>query len=342
MTEPYYDEDTVNLGYLKKILKQDEESKQATGNVSKHYGSRPTPPYSAGDTYNIGSIIYTCINSRLIGEYVEADWVSESGALKEATYKSKTYLTQPTNYKMGDTWILQTDDDHEAGKKGEILTASKNGSAYVAEDWVKQLTYITQDEKLEIDKELETAKTNIANLQTTSGEISARVESAEIQLTEGMYNKEQIEAMNESLVENINEAIRQQTNLSENISETLGAEIELLKANYSELKVQSDNVSASVTKIINENGDVVEIKNTTVTIDATGVTIGSTENDKFYQKSDLTGNHMYSYGELVADYTKDGANIPVLKCENEAILNNLRIIPVLVSNVKHTHIHWVG
>ena len=124
MNEPKYDEDNVNLGYLKKVISNTEDNiSKEYSDVSRHYASKPQPPYHKGDTWIDGNIVYTCINDREIGIYNDEDWVTESGAKEEAERKSKTFLTQPVNYNVGDMWILQSDTDHKAGKKGEILVA---------------------------------------------------------------------------------------------------------------------------------------------------------------------------------------------------------------------------
>ena len=144
MTEPKYDEDTVNLGYLKKIISDTEENIEDTyKNVSRHYASKPNTPYYKGDTWIDGKIVYTCINSREIGLYTDSDWTTESGAKQEAESKNKTYLTQPSNYSAGDMWILQSDNDHKAGKKGEILISTAGRKEYDADDWVNMLGYGT-------------------------------------------------------------------------------------------------------------------------------------------------------------------------------------------------------
>lgn len=143
MTEPKYDEDAVNLGYLNKVMKDVSKDINLPENVSKHYASKPQPPYNKGDTWIDGSIVYTCINSRAIGFYTDSDWVTESGAKKEAENKNKIYLAQPRNYKPGDMWILQTDEDHKAGRKGEILIAIAGRTGYDENDWINMLGYGT-------------------------------------------------------------------------------------------------------------------------------------------------------------------------------------------------------
>jgi len=145
MNEPKYDEDVVNLGYLNKIISQIGKGIKIDIpiNVSRHYATRPSPPYYAGDTWIDGDIIYTCIKTREIGVYTSSDWATESGAKKEAEEKNRIFLTQPYNYKLGDMWILQSDEDHKAGKKGEILIAIAGKTYYDENDWINMLGYGT-------------------------------------------------------------------------------------------------------------------------------------------------------------------------------------------------------
>ncbi len=140
MTEPKYDEDLVNLGYLKKAI-SDVQEDILPDNVSRHYGSQPVPPYYQGDTWIDGNIVYTCINTRQIGSFVATDWVTESGATQKAESKNKVYLTQPSNYQVGDMWILQTDNDHRSGKKGDMLISTAGRTTYDSDDWVNMLGY---------------------------------------------------------------------------------------------------------------------------------------------------------------------------------------------------------
>lgn len=143
MSEPIYEEDSVNLGYLNKRLKKVSEDISLPNNISRHYASKPQPPYYKGDTWIDGSIIYTCINSRDIGLYTDSDWVTESGAKEEAESKNKVFLSKPSNYKVGDMWILQSDDDHKAGKKGEVLIAIAGQRVYNEDNWINMLGYGT-------------------------------------------------------------------------------------------------------------------------------------------------------------------------------------------------------
>ena len=148
MSEPRYDEDNVTLGYLKKVVDTTKEIiatdiQKEYANVSKHYATKPQPPYYKGDTWIDGKTIYTCINDRLIGTYVDSDWVTESGAKEEAQSKNKIFLTQPSNYNAGDMWILQTDNDHKSGKRGEMLISIVGRKEYNEDDWINMLGYGT-------------------------------------------------------------------------------------------------------------------------------------------------------------------------------------------------------
>ena len=166
MGEPKYDEDSVNLGYLNKRLSSAEEKISSQyENVIRNYGSKPNPPYYEGDTWIDGKIVYTCINTRTIGLYNDEDWTTESGAKEEAKTKNKTYLTKPENYNAGDMWILQSDTDHRAGKKGEILITTAGRKQYDADDWVNMLGYGTIKSINELAGSLNNAINRIGNVE---------------------------------------------------------------------------------------------------------------------------------------------------------------------------------
>ena len=79
-SEPKYDSDEVNLGYLKKViaeLKQINSTTQETLEkvFTKNYGSQPNTPYYAGSTWTTENYIYRCIKDRLIGPFSIDDWV---------------------------------------------------------------------------------------------------------------------------------------------------------------------------------------------------------------------------------------------------------------------------
>lgn len=238
MTEPRYDEDSVTLGYLRKVLNNEITSEKSTS-ISKVYSTQPKPPYSKGDIWIDGNNVYVCINSRKVGYFSLSDWSTESGAKQEAEYKTRTYLTIPSNYRMGDLWILQSDNDHKSGKKGEILVANKNAESYNADDWVKEISYVTQEERQEINEELQTATNNIAKLETTAGLIEARVVQTEVKL-DNTYSKEEVEALNEEITE----------------------ELEIVKKDTGDLRVQSNSISAKVESV---EANLTQVTNTAIT-----------------------------------------------------------------------------
>ena len=67
--------------------------------------------------------------------------VEAGKAQSTADGKSTTFVKQPTNYQVGDLWILQADNDHTAGKKGDILTANQSSATYNASHWEKNVKY---------------------------------------------------------------------------------------------------------------------------------------------------------------------------------------------------------
>ena len=74
INEPKYDEDVVNLGYLKRILGL-KDTDTLTIVVTKNYGTAPNPPYNLNDTYMYEGKVYICIKARSVGEFNPNDWV---------------------------------------------------------------------------------------------------------------------------------------------------------------------------------------------------------------------------------------------------------------------------
>lgn len=100
--------------------------------------------------------------------------------------KAQVFVSQPTNYQIGDLWILQSDSDHTAGKKGEILTAKTSSIAYNASHWTKEVIY-TDDSKLDsfVEGEYATDKNNIQNqIDITSEEINNIVSDSILDIVE--------------------------------------------------------------------------------------------------------------------------------------------------------------
>lgn len=164
-TEPIYEEDTVNLGYLNKVLNNETQGNAKT--ISKHYSTKPTPPYTEGDTWLDGDILYTCIKTRKLGQYNETDWVTESGAKKIAQKKNRIFVSKPSNYRIGDLWILQSDNDHMAGIKGEILNAVQNSIEYNESHWIKDIKYGLVSDINKIAEDLSKVMTNVGELADT-------------------------------------------------------------------------------------------------------------------------------------------------------------------------------
>jgi len=176
--EPKYDEDLVNLGYLNEKLQDTQENinkdvSEKTQGLSTHYTNTPQPPYKAGDTWIKDNKIYTCITTRDVGVFNQADWVTESGATELAESKNKTYTSQPKNYHVGDTWILQSDTDHKAGKKGEILNAVQNSEGYNESHWVKDIKYGLQSDINKIAEDLDEAINKVnEDIEIVEGKIT--------------------------------------------------------------------------------------------------------------------------------------------------------------------------
>ena len=90
INEPKYDEDVVNLGYLKRILGLKDTDSVAII-VTKNYGTAPNPPYSLNDTYMYEGKVYMCIKAREIGEFNPDDWqlMADNSALGDYATNNK-------------------------------------------------------------------------------------------------------------------------------------------------------------------------------------------------------------------------------------------------------------
>lgn len=93
---------------------------------------------------HVGDLWYnpdTRATKRYSSSYV---WELQPEAESLAKTKSTVWYTTPTiPYYKGDIWILQSDDAHTNGKKGEILscTTTRTYANYIASDWVKNIAY---------------------------------------------------------------------------------------------------------------------------------------------------------------------------------------------------------
>lgn len=75
VSDPKYDSDLVNLGYLNKIIKNlSSETTEEIQEYSKNYTKTPFPPYFKNDTWVNQNKLYICIKSREIGSFTLSDW----------------------------------------------------------------------------------------------------------------------------------------------------------------------------------------------------------------------------------------------------------------------------
>lgn len=75
---PRYDNDTITYGFLKEVLKQEEESQDEIvaeiEKLPKNYVAPPVPPYFENSTLFYDDKLYRCTSSREIGTFSWDDW----------------------------------------------------------------------------------------------------------------------------------------------------------------------------------------------------------------------------------------------------------------------------
>ena len=165
-------------------------------------------------------------------------------------------------------------------------------------------------------KEETTASVNIKSNEVTTDVTSSVTASILTLLNNGYLTAEQVEALVEGNTE----------------------EIATIKSQV-EQTVTDEDVQIAINTAL--EGGVSYLKNTLFTINAEGLWI-ATSQDEFNAKYDNTGMYLYSYEEMIAKYTKDGAELKNLKINGEIETGNLRIMDVVVEGEKRTHIHWIG
>lgn len=79
MNEPKYDSDSINYGFLKKILSkynflEETINNSNKGTITKMYIVPPVPPYYKNTTLLYNNKIYQCIKDRIIGNFDWIDW----------------------------------------------------------------------------------------------------------------------------------------------------------------------------------------------------------------------------------------------------------------------------
>lgn len=84
-------------------------------------------------------------------------------AQSTADGKSTTFLVQPSNYSVGDMWVLNADRtiNGTAYKQGEILTATQDSTTFVEAHWLKRVRYTDQDAIDKTVNELEIGGRNL-------------------------------------------------------------------------------------------------------------------------------------------------------------------------------------
>lgn len=166
VVENYFEEGVPTLeNYPANQWKTDDEKKNHIGDTYTNINTYEVDPENAGKSWR-----WVATDAEHSGYHWHP--IADSDAVKAlqdaakaqstADGKSTTFLRQPTNYSKGDLWVLQSDSDHTAGKKGEILTANTSSAAYNASHWSKEIIY-TDDSKVNsfINGEFANYKTQI-------------------------------------------------------------------------------------------------------------------------------------------------------------------------------------
>lgn len=165
-------------------------------------------------------------------------------------------------------------------------------------------------------KEETTASVNIKSNEVATDVTSSVTASILTLLNNGYLTAEQIEALVEGNTEEI-------TTIKNQLEQT----------------ITDEDMQIAISTAL--EGGVEYLKNTLFTINAEGLWIATSE-DEFNAKYDNTGMYLYSYSEMIAKYTKDGAELKNLKVNGEIETGNLRVIDVVVDGEKRTHMHWIG
>ena len=221
------------------------------------------------------------------------------------------YLSTSNTQTTGGEW-KETQDAAVSGRY--IWTRSK---ITWTDDTITYTTPILAEFLNSMNDTIDTVTENVANLTVETDNINATVSETITRLENDYMTTEQIEAENQ----------------------TMKDDLDLVKQQQASMKLTSTGLQVQIDEI-NNNG-VSTVKNTTVTIDEEGVTVGKSDSE-FSTTMSNTGTYMYSYDKQIAKYDKDGAEMYNLTVQNEAILGYLRIIRAEVSGEKRTHIHWIG
>ena len=222
-------------------------------------------------------------------------------ALNVANDKMQVFVTQPTP--PYEVGDLWTDGDDIFVCK----TAKIEGQSFSQDDWENATNYAEQ-----IDTTNVKLNETVSNLDGTNSTIADLTTT----LNNDYLTTEQINA----------------------IVEGQNSDIEAIEGNISQIITDAEGLALRVTTI--ETDGVSKVSNTLIELGEDGIEI-SKSTDEFSSKFDNKGVTFMSYGNVVATYDKDGANIPNLTSE-EAQLGYLSIKKGETNGEKRTKIYWVG
>lgn len=222
-------------------------------------------------------------------------------ALNVANDKMQVFVTQPTP--PYEVGDLWTDGDDIFVCK----TSKTEGQSFSASDWENATSYAEQ-----IDTTNVKLNETVSNLDGTNSTIADLTTT----LNNDYLTTEQINA----------------------IVEGQNSDIEAIEGNISQIITDAEGLALRVTTI--ETDGVSKVSNTLIELGEDGIEI-SKSTDEFSSKFDNKGVTFMSYGNVVATYDKDGANIPNLTSE-EAQLGYLSIKKGETNGEKRTKIYWVG
>ena len=222
-------------------------------------------------------------------------------ALNVANDKMQVFVTQPTP--PYEVGDLWTDGDDIFVCK----TAKTEGQSFSQDDWENATNYAEQ-----IDTTNVKLNETVSNLDGTNSTIADLTTT----LNNDYLTTEQINA----------------------IVDGQNSDIEAIEGNISQIITDAEGLALRVTTI--ETDGVSKVSNTLIELGEDGIEI-SKSTDEFSSKFDNKGVTFMSYGNVVATYDKDGANIPNLTSE-EAQLGYLSIKKGETNGEKRTKIFWVG
>lgn len=222
-------------------------------------------------------------------------------ALNVANDKMQVFVTQPTP--PYEVGDLWTDGDDIFVCK----TSKTEGQSFSASDWENATSYAEQ-----IDTTNVKLNETVSNLDGTNSTIADLTTT----LNNNYLTTDQINA----------------------IVEGQDSDIEAIEGNISQIMTDAEGLALRVTTI--ETDGVSKVSNTLIELGEDGIEI-SKSTDEFSSKFDNKGVTFMSYGNVVATYDKDGANIPNLTSE-EAQLGYLSIKKGETNGEKRTKIYWVG